>query len=92
MLAPFRTNQSLGLLLLLAVFAFYAYLAMPLTGGFAGAFTRHTSRFLYFLSLVDERNECLRSKLYLPLCLPTWVLRKNADGKSICRPLFSVFH
>src|SRR5438045_645291 len=34
-LAPFRTNQTLGLLLLLAVFAFYAYLATPLTGGFA---------------------------------------------------------
>ena len=34
-LAPFRTNQTLGLLLLLAVFAFYAYLAMPLAGGFA---------------------------------------------------------
>jgi hypothetical protein len=34
-LAPFRTNQTVGLLLLLAVFAFYAYLAMPLTGGFA---------------------------------------------------------
>jgi hypothetical protein len=34
-LAPFRTNQILGLLLLLAVFAFYTYLAMPLTGGFA---------------------------------------------------------
>src|SRR6266702_6182516 len=34
-LAPFRTNQTIGLLLLLAVFAFYAYLAMPLMGGFA---------------------------------------------------------
>jgi len=34
-LAPFRTNQTIGLLLLLAVFAFYVYLAMPLTGGFA---------------------------------------------------------
>src|SRR6266446_418696 len=34
-LAPFRTNQTLGLLLLLAVFAFYAYLAMPQTGGLA---------------------------------------------------------
>lgn len=34
-LAPFRTNQTFGLLLLLAVFGFYAYLAMPLTGGFA---------------------------------------------------------
>ena len=34
-LAPFRTNQTIGLLLLLTVFAFYAYLAMPLTGGFA---------------------------------------------------------
>ena len=34
-LAPFRTNQTLGLLLLLVVFGFYAYIAMPLTGGFA---------------------------------------------------------
>ena len=34
-LAPFRTNQTMGLLLLLAVFAFYLYLRMPLTGGFA---------------------------------------------------------
>jgi hypothetical protein len=34
-LAPFRTSQTLGLLLLLAVFAFYAYLAMPFTGGLA---------------------------------------------------------
>jgi hypothetical protein len=34
-LAPFRTNQTIGLLLLFAVFGFYAYLAMPLTGGFA---------------------------------------------------------
>src|SRR6266567_6208193 len=32
-LAPFRTNQTIGLLLLLTVFTFYAYLAMPLTGG-----------------------------------------------------------
>ncbi|PYL36149.1 MAG: hypothetical protein DMF38_02370 [Verrucomicrobia bacterium] len=34
-LAPFRTNQTIGLLLLFAVFGFYLYLAMPLTGGFA---------------------------------------------------------
>ena len=34
-LAPFRTNQTLGLLLLVTVFSFYVYLAMPLTGGFA---------------------------------------------------------
>ena len=34
-LAPFRTNQTIGLLLLLAVFGFYTYLAMPLTGGIA---------------------------------------------------------
>ncbi len=38
-LAPFRTNQTMGLLLLLAVFAFYLYLAMPLTGGFAVLFS-----------------------------------------------------
>jgi hypothetical protein len=34
-LAPFRTSQTMGLLLLLAIFTFYAYLAMPLTGGLA---------------------------------------------------------
>src|SRR4029077_11481528 len=34
-LAPFRTSQMMGLLLLLAVFVLYSYLAIPLTGGFA---------------------------------------------------------
>jgi hypothetical protein len=34
-LAPFRTNQTIGLLLLLVTFAFYSSLNMPLTGGFA---------------------------------------------------------
>jgi hypothetical protein len=34
-LAPFRTNQTLGLLLLLVAFGFYTYLARPLAGGFA---------------------------------------------------------
>ena len=34
-MAPFRTNEIIGLLLLLTVFVFYAYLSMPLTGGFA---------------------------------------------------------
>ena len=34
-LAPFRTNQTIGLLLLLATFGFYSYLKMPLAGGFA---------------------------------------------------------
>ena len=34
-LAPFRTNQTIGLLLLFGIFGFYLYLAMPLTGGFA---------------------------------------------------------
>ena len=34
-LAPFRTSQTMGVFLLLAVFGFYAYLAMPLTGGLA---------------------------------------------------------
>jgi 4-amino-4-deoxy-L-arabinose transferase-like glycosyltransferase len=34
-LAPFRTSQTMGLLLLLTVFVFYAYLAKPLMGGLA---------------------------------------------------------
>jgi hypothetical protein len=34
-LAPFRTNQTLGLLLLVIAFGFYSYTLMPLAGGFA---------------------------------------------------------
>src|SRR5256886_3827480 len=34
-LAPFRTNQTIELLLLFGLSGFYLYLAMPLTGGFA---------------------------------------------------------
>ena len=34
-LAPFRTNQTIGVLLILTTFSLYTYLAMPLTGGFA---------------------------------------------------------
>ncbi|HEU0207340.1 MAG TPA: hypothetical protein VFQ78_00035 [Candidatus Udaeobacter sp.] len=34
-LAPFRTNQALGLLLLCVVFGFYLYLSMPVAGGIA---------------------------------------------------------
>jgi len=34
-LAPFRTSQTVGLLLLLGVFVTYTYLAMPISGGFA---------------------------------------------------------
>src|SRR5947207_15820067 len=34
-LAPFRTNETIALVLLFGVFGFYLYLAMPLTGGFA---------------------------------------------------------
>jgi len=36
-LAPYRTNQTIGLLLLLAIFGFYCYIGMELTGGFAVA-------------------------------------------------------
>ena len=35
LLAPFRTNQTIGLLFLLVVFGFYTYLALPLHGGIA---------------------------------------------------------
>jgi 4-amino-4-deoxy-L-arabinose transferase-like glycosyltransferase len=34
-LAPFRTNQTIGLLLLSLVFGFYLYLSMPVAGGVA---------------------------------------------------------
>src|SRR5206468_2431467 len=47
-LAPFRTNQMIGVLLLLAVFGFYAYLAMPLTGGFATLLLARGMRWRWF--------------------------------------------
>lgn len=34
-LAPFRTNQAIGLFMLVAVFLFYLYLSMPIAGGVA---------------------------------------------------------
>jgi hypothetical protein len=47
-LAPFRTNQTLGLLFTVAVFGFYAYLAKPLTGGFAALLLATLPGFLSF--------------------------------------------
>ena len=47
-LAPFRTSQTMGVSLLLAVFGFYAYLAMPLTGGVAVLFLATLPGFFTF--------------------------------------------
>ena len=59
-LAPFRTNQTIGLLLLLSVFAFYAYLAMPLTGGFAALSLATLPGFFTFSrSSLSEVSVCL---------------------------------
>ena len=70
-LAPFRTSQTMGLLLLLAVFAFYAYLAMPLTGGFAALLLTTLPGFLHFLSFVTQRSQCLAANCTsLYVCLP----------------------
>jgi hypothetical protein len=52
-LAPFRTNQTLGLLLLLAVFCFYARLAMPLTGGFAALLLATLPGFFTFCRVIS---------------------------------------
>jgi hypothetical protein len=60
MLAPFRTNQTMGLLLLLAIFAFYVYLAMPLTGGFAALLLATLPGFFTFCrSSLSEVSACL---------------------------------
>ncbi len=59
-LAPFRTSQTTGLLLLLAVFVFYAYLAMPLTGGFAVLLLATLPGFFTFCrSSLSEVSACL---------------------------------
>ena len=59
-LAPFRTNQTIGLVLLLSVFIFYAYLAMPLTGGFATLLLATLPGFFTFArSSLSEVSVCL---------------------------------
>jgi hypothetical protein len=59
-LAPFRTNQTIGLLMLLIVFTFYAYLAMPLTGGFATLLLATLPGFFTFSrSSLSEMSVCL---------------------------------
>ena len=59
-LAPFRTSQTMGLLLLLAVFGFYAYLAMPLTGGVAVLLLATLPGFFTFCrSSLSEVSACL---------------------------------
>jgi hypothetical protein len=47
-LAPYRTNQTIGLLLILAVFGFYAYLAMPFAGGVAALMVATLPAFFTF--------------------------------------------
>ena len=59
-LAPFRTNQTIGLLLLFIVFTFYAYLAMPLTGGFATLLlAAFPGLFTFSRSSLSEMSVCL---------------------------------
>jgi len=67
-LAPFRTNQTIGLLLLFGVFGFYLYLAMPLTGGFAALLLATLPGFFHFLSFATERHQRIgirRASLYV---------------------------
>jgi hypothetical protein len=47
-LAPYRTNQTIGLLLILIVFGFYAYLAMPFVGGVAALMVTTLPGFVTF--------------------------------------------
>lgn len=59
-LAPFRTNQTMGLLLLLAVFAFYLYLGRPVTGGLAALVTATLPGFFtFFRSPLSEPSACV---------------------------------
>jgi hypothetical protein len=58
-LAPFRTNQTIGLLLLLGTFGFYGYLQMPLTGGFAALLLATLPGFFTFCrSSMSEISAC----------------------------------
>ena len=63
-LAPFRTSQTMGLLLILAVFALLRVPGDAVGGRVCSAFTRDTPWFLHFLSFVTERSECLPANLY----------------------------
>jgi hypothetical protein len=58
-LAPFRTNQMIGLLLLLATFGFYTCLKLPLTGGFAALLLATLPGFFTFCrSSLSEISSC----------------------------------
>jgi hypothetical protein len=46
-LAPFRTNQTIGVLLILTTFSFHVYLAMPWTGGTCAHFSDRPSSFIW---------------------------------------------
>ena len=51
-LAPFRTNQTIGLLLLAGSFVFYFAIGRPLAGGLAACCSQHNQR---SLPLADHR-------------------------------------
>ena len=81
--APFRTSQTVGLLLLLAVFAFYTYLAMPLTGGFAALLLATLPGFFTFCrsSLSDLSASVL-------ICTSIYVCILGAQGRTPLENLF----
>ena len=86
-LAPFRTNQTIGLQLLLGVFVFYTYLAMPLTGGLA---TLLLSTLPGFFTLCRSSISDISGprSLYSLLCSRTWGLREQRRWKIYLSVLF----
>jgi hypothetical protein len=66
-LAPFRANQTIGLLLLLATFGFYGYLEMPLTGGFAALLLATLPAFFTFCR--SSLSEISASTLIAVACM-----------------------
>jgi 4-amino-4-deoxy-L-arabinose transferase-like glycosyltransferase len=89
-LAPFRTNQTIGLLLLCGVFGFYLYLAMPLTGGFAALLLATLPGFFTFCrSPVSDITAS--AFVALAFMFAYLGLKENAVGKSTYRRCFSDF-
>ena len=56
-LAPFRTNETVGLLLLISGFIFYFAIGRPLSGGLAALLLATQPGFVLFQPVIAKRSQ-----------------------------------
>lgn len=88
-LVPFRTNQTLGLLVLLTVFSFYMYLSMQVTGGFAALLLATLPGFCTFCrssySEISASALIVLAFIFAYLGLTEDTLRERSRSKKPCQ-------